>query len=158
MSEGAGFAAFDRACAEFDASLNEQAGTRFEVPDVGLDFNELGGVIGELDKFSTNLAPSNALTRSRQLLAMYRVMRAARGLVDDRTAAIYATKVHLLHVEYDKAAAAAMSSHDYSFSAALRRSAAVLDDAYRRVQNSAAAMNLVASAMNGAAALIGALV
>uniref|UniRef100_UPI003F4966E7 hypothetical protein n=1 Tax=Ensifer adhaerens TaxID=106592 RepID=UPI003F4966E7 len=158
MSEGPGFAAFDQVCAEFDASLNKQAGTRFEVPDGGLDFPELGTVIMELDRSSTKIAPSNAMTRARQLLSMYRVMKAARGLVDDDTAAVYATKVHLLHIEYDKAAAAAMRSHDYTFSAALKKSASVLNDAYRRVKNNAAAMNLVASAMNGAAALIGALV
>ncbi len=158
MSDQKGFAEFDRACAEFDATLIQQAGTRLDVPEIGLDFDQLGGVLKELDRSTESAAPSAAAVRARQLLDMYRVMKATRGLVDDDTATLYAAKVHLLHTEYVKAADAAARSRDYSFSDKLKKSASVLNDAYRRVKNNAAAMNLVASALNGAAALLKALV
>lgn len=158
MIEGPGFAAFDAACVEFETSLSEQTGGGLEIPPRGLDLDTLDEVLGQISKNWSSRAPSNAAARAQDLLDMYHVLKAARGLVNDQQAADYANKIHLLHIEYDSAAAAAMRGHDYSFSAELRQAAGTLSDAYNRVQNDVAAMNLVASALNGAAALIAALV
>src|SRR4051812_42802739 len=158
MSEGPGFAAFDAACTEFEMSLNEDLGAEISIPHNELDFDHLNEVLGELHGNVEALAPLTAAARARALLDMYRVMKAARGLVNDAQAAEYANKIHLLHVEYDRAASAAMHGSDYAFSAALKNAAGTLTDAYNRVRSNIAAMNTVASAMGGAAVLIGALV
>lgn len=152
-----GFDAFDTECRLFEESL--MANKQFDVPfgSNGLDLESLGEILLELQGSIQKLSPSKAGERAQQLLDMYRVMKAARGVCNDSQAAIYAGKIHLLHIEYDKAAAAASRGRNYSFSTALRDSATILMQAYNQVKKSTSAMNLVASAMNGAASLIGAL-
>lgn len=158
MSEGPGFAAFDAACVQFEQSLSNSVNAGVSVPPTSLELDRLNEIVGQLNSTLENLLPSTAAARARQILDMYRVMKAARGLVSDVQAAEYASKIHLLHIEYDVAANAARRGHNYDFSAALKRAAGTLTDALNRVRKNTATMNTVASAMTGAAALIGALV